>query len=323
MHALQFTEFGPVSNLRLVELPDPKPDSRTAIIRVVAGAISPSDVKNVEGKMEHTTLPRVPGRDYAGTVVGGPPEWMGAEVWGTGGEIGYSIDGSHAELIAVPVASLRRKPTTLSLEQAGAIGVTYLAAWLGVVEYAALAPGETLLVTGASGGVGGAAAQIGKWRGGRVVGVDRHQLPSGSPAAPAIDDFILLEDEPLDSAVHRLTRGQGAQVVFDAVGGPLFEPALRSLAHRGRQLEITSSGDRRVSFDLLDFYHNESRLLGVDTRQRDATASAAILEALTPFFEDGAFQAPVIDRVIPLSEGCSAYAQVARGEARGRLVLMP
>jgi NADPH2:quinone reductase len=101
----------------------------------------------------------------------------GAEVWGTGGEIGYSIDGSHAELIAVPVASLRRKPTTLSLEQAGAIGVTYLAAWLGVVEYAALAPGETLLVTGASGGVGGAAAQIGKWRGGRVVGVDRHQLP--------------------------------------------------------------------------------------------------------------------------------------------------
>jgi NADPH:quinone reductase-like Zn-dependent oxidoreductase len=173
MHALQFTEFGPVSNLRLVELADPKPDARTAIIRVAADAISPSDVKNVEGKMEHTTLPRVPGRDYAGTVVGGPPEWMGAEVWGTGGEIGYSIDGSHAELIAVPIASLRRKPRTLSLEQAGAIGVTYLAAWLGVVEYAALAPGETPLVTGAGGGVGGAAVQIGKWRGGRVVGVDR------------------------------------------------------------------------------------------------------------------------------------------------------
>jgi NADPH2:quinone reductase len=66
-------------------------------------------VKNVQGKMEGTTLPRVPGRDYAGTVVDGPAEWMGAEVWGTGGEIGYSINGSHAELIAVPIASLRRK----------------------------------------------------------------------------------------------------------------------------------------------------------------------------------------------------------------------
>jgi NADPH:quinone reductase len=192
---------------------------------------------------------------------------------------------------------------------------------LGVVEYAALARGETLLVTGA--GVGGAAAQIGKWRGARVIGVDRYQLPSPSPAARAIDDFILLEDEPRDSAVHRLTKGRGAQVVFDAVGGPRFEPALRSLAHRGRQVEITSAIDRRVSFDLLDFYHNESRLLGVDTRKRDAAASAAVLQAPTPFFEGGAFQALVIDRVIPLSEGCSAYAQVARGEARGRLVLAP
>jgi NADPH:quinone reductase len=107
------------------------------------------------------------------------------------------------------------------------------------------------------------------------------------------------------------------------VGGPLFEPALMSLAYRGRQLEITSAGDRRVSFDLLDLYHNQSWLFGVDTRKRDATASAAVLEALTPFYEDGAFQAPVIDRVIPLSEGCSAYAQVARREARSPLVLAP
>ena len=93
MRALQFTEFGPVSNLRLIELPDPTVDSATAIVKVAAGAISPSDVKNVEGTMEHTTLPRVPGRDYAGTVIHGPVEWIGVEVWGTGGEIGYSVDG--------------------------------------------------------------------------------------------------------------------------------------------------------------------------------------------------------------------------------------
>jgi NADPH:quinone reductase-like Zn-dependent oxidoreductase len=120
--------------------------------------------------MEHTTLPRVPGRDYAGTVVLGPAEWIGAEVWGTGGEIGYSIDGSHADRIAVPIASLRRKPRSLSLEQAAAIGVIYLAAWVGVVEYARVAAGETLLVIGANGGVGEAVAQIGKWRGARVIG---------------------------------------------------------------------------------------------------------------------------------------------------------
>ena len=211
MRALQFAEFGPVSNLHLLELADPKPDAKTAIVKVAAGAISPSDVRNVEGKMVGTTLPRVPGRDYAGTVVQGPAEWIGAEVWGTGGDIGYAIDGSHAELLAVPVASLRRKPKALSLEQAAAIGVAYLAAWLGLVEYAQLASGETLLVTGAGGGVGGAAAQIGKWRGARVIGVDRRPLPDNSLVAEAVDDFFVLGDEPLESVVRRVTNDRGAQ----------------------------------------------------------------------------------------------------------------
>jgi len=323
MRALQFSEFGPVSNLRLLELPDPKADSATAIVKIAAAAISPSDVKNVEGKMEHTTLPRVPGRDYAGRVIRGPVEWIGAEVWGTGGEIGYSVDGSHAELMAVPVASLRRKPTRLSLEQAAAIGVTYLAAWLGVVEYAQLASGETLLVIGAGGGVGGAAAQIGKWRGAHVIGVGRHQLPSDSPAARAVDEFFVLGDGPLESIIPRVTGGRGAQVVFDTVGGPMFEPALKALGHRGRQVEIASVGDRRVSFDLVDFYHNENRLFGADTRNRDATASAALLDTLTPFFDQGTFEAPMIDRVMSLADGPTAYEQVARGEVTGRLVLVP
>src|SRR5260370_1955752 len=181
--------------------------------------------------MEHTTLPRVPGRDYAGTVICGPKEWIGADVWGTGGEIGYSINGSHADLIAVPISSLRRKPQSLSMHQAAAIGLTYLAAWLGLIEYARLAPGETLLVIGANGGVGGAAAQIGKWRGAHVIGVDQHQLRSDSPAARAVDDFFVLEDGTLDAIVARATGGRGAQVIFDTVGGPMFEPALKDLGH--------------------------------------------------------------------------------------------
>ncbi|MBV8138740.1 MAG: zinc-binding alcohol dehydrogenase family protein [Deltaproteobacteria bacterium] len=323
MRALQFSEFGPVSNLRLVELPDPRPDAETAVVKIAAASIAPSDVKNVEGKMEHTTLPRVPGRDYAGCVVSGPKEWIGAEVWGTGGEIGYSINGSHADLIAVPIASLRHKPRSLSLQQAAAIGLTYLAAWLGLVEYACVARGETILVIGANGGVGGAAAQIGKWRGARVIGVDREKVRSDSPSAGAIDDFFVLESEPLKNWVHRATNGRGADVVFDSVGGPMFEPALRALAHRGRQLEIASAVERRVSFDLIDFYHNESRLFGVDTRARDAIASAALLEDLVPFFEQDTFRPPAIDRAIPLADGRKAYEDVDRGQVRGRIVLTP
>src|SRR5271155_5486042 len=213
MRALQFSEFGPVSNLRLIELPDPKADETTAIVKVAAGSITPSDVKNVEGRMEGTTLPRVPGRDYAGTVVEGPAEWIGVQVWGTGGEIGYSINGSHAELIAVPVASLRRKPRTLSREQAGVVGLSFLAACLGLVEYAQIGAGETLLVIGANGGVRSAVAQLGKWKGARVIGADVSPLDQASAGARAFDDF-LVEDRPLETGVRELTKDRGADVVF-------------------------------------------------------------------------------------------------------------
>ena len=321
MRALQFSEFGPVSNLSLVELPEPKADATTAVVKIAAASITPSDVKNVQGKMEHTTLPRVPGRDYAGTVISGPKEWIGADVWGTGGEIGYSINGSHADLIAVPISSLRRKPQSLSMHQAAAIGLTYLAAWLGLIEYARLASGETLLVIGANGGVGGAAAQIGKWRGAHVIGVDRQELRSGSPSAAAIDDFFVLGSNPVEKMVRSATKGRAADVVFDGVGGPMFEQGLKSLAHRGRQLEIASAVDRRVSFDLIDFYHNEGQLFGVDTRARDATASAALLEGLVPFFEQSTFPPPSIDRIVALADGRSAYDEVDRGQVRGRIVL--
>ena len=112
MRAWQFNKFGPLSNsnLGLYELPSPKADQTTAIVEIRAASITPSDVMNIEGTMKGTTLPRVPGRDYAGTVAEGPADWIGEQVWGTGGEIGYSINGSHAERIAVPVASLRRMP---------------------------------------------------------------------------------------------------------------------------------------------------------------------------------------------------------------------
>jgi NADPH:quinone reductase-like Zn-dependent oxidoreductase len=170
----------------------------------------------------------------------------------------------------VPVASLRRKPRTLSLEQAAAVGLTYLVAWLGLVEYAQIGAGETLVVIGANGGVGGAVAQIGKWRGARVIGTDRSPLAQAAPAARAYDDFLVVKDRALEIGIREVSNGRGADVVFDTVGGAMFEPALKSLTHRGRLLEISSAGDRRVSFDLLDFYHNESRLFGVDTRVRDA-----------------------------------------------------
>src|SRR5271166_3800866 len=141
MRALRFHEFGGPEVLRLETMPLPQANETQAIVAVRAASINPSDVGNVAGRFPYTTLPRIPGRDYSGIVVAGPEDWLGAEVWGTG-DAGFGRDGSHAENILVPVASLRRKPTTLSHEQAASIGVTFAAAWLGVLEYAKLCAGE-------------------------------------------------------------------------------------------------------------------------------------------------------------------------------------
>ena len=96
MRALRFDRFGGPEVLQVMELPDPVATAREAVIRVQAASVNPSEVKNVAGAMEDTVLPRVPGRDFSGVVVSGSPEWQGLPVWGTGGEVGFTRDGSHA-----------------------------------------------------------------------------------------------------------------------------------------------------------------------------------------------------------------------------------
>jgi len=322
MRALRFDQFGTPSVLQLSEIAAPLADAHNAVVAVKAASINPSDVRNVAGRFAQTRLPRTPGRDYSGVVVDGPVEWLGVEVWGTGGDTGFTRDGTHAELIAVPIASLRRKPSTLSHAQAASIGVTFMAAWCGVVEYAGLRAGETLVVIGASGGVGGAAVQIGKWLGARVFGVDRSTPDPDAPVTKMADRIITPGVEQAAAAIRELTGGRGAEVVLDCVGGPMFEPSLAMLAPRGRLSVLASPGQRRVGFDLLDFYHNQSQLFGVDTLKRDLLASAEVLTAITPGFEDGTFQAPVIHSVVSLADAAAAYSQVEAG-ARGRVVLSP
>ena len=313
MHAIQFEAFGDPSVLEVVEVAAPTADKRTALVRVMAASINPSDVKNVEGAMKQTTLPRIPGRDFAGVVEAGPAGWVGAEVWGTGGDTGFTRDGTHAELIAVPVASLRRKPDTLSFDQAASVGVNYMAAWCGI-EAAGLKAGETVLLIGAGGGVCSAAAQIARRLGARVIGADR-RAPRPDAPINTVAEKLIIGAEDLPAEVRAATGGRGANVVFDLVGGVMFRNAVNSLALRGRLVEIAATGKREVSFDLPDFYHNESQLFGVDTLKRDLTASAEVLDALTPGFVAGDYRAAPIAETCGLGEAQEAYRKVASGGA--------
>jgi NADPH:quinone reductase len=320
--ALRFAAFGGPDALAFTESTSPLPGEGEALVALRAASINPSDVKNVAGRMRQTVPPRTPGRDFAGVVIAGPAEWIGAEVWGTGGDIGFTRDGTHAEHLVVPVAALAHKPARLSFREAGAVGVNYVTAWIGTVDYAALQPGETIAVFGATGGVGGAVCAIAKRLGARVIACAR-----GEPEADAICrqvgaellDLSTVQD--LEAELRARTEGRGVDVVYDGVGTPrLFEAGLAALGFRGRYLAIAGTPGEKVSLELIPLYRKEARLIGLDSLKRKAADCAKLMERLAEGFASGAYPAPVIAQEFPLARGAEGYAAVAAG-TRGRVIL--
>jgi NADPH:quinone reductase len=314
MKALRFAEFGPPSVLRLEKIPIPRPVAGETLVRVKAAAINPSDIGNVAGRFKKTTLPRTPGRDFAGIVASGK-EHEGEEVWGSAPMLGIDRDGSHAEYVVVPTETLSPKPKSLSIAQAATIGIPYITAWASVVNAAQIKSGETILIVGAAGATGQAATQISNWKKVRVIGA-----ATSSDPIPGIEAVINTKSEDLRERVLELTGKRGVDVVFNAVGGPLFEPGLRSLAFGGRQVVISSPGQPQVSFNLVDFYHNFSRLLGVDSYGLTPQQVAEIAGELQTGFETGALKPPPIE-IVPFENSADAYNRVATGKAKTKLVI--
>jgi NADPH:quinone reductase len=324
MQAILIERFGEPSELRQTEVPRPDPGEGEVLIEIHAAAVNRSDVLNARGSFHFTTLPRIPGRDFAGVVVEGPQELVGTEVWGTGGgELGFIRDGSHAQYLAVSRNAVVPKSDTLALEEAAASGLAYVTAGSALVELGGVSAGETILVTGAAGGVGSAAVMIARWKGARVIGAIKDESERAMAERAGVEVIVDTSREEVTDAVLAATDGGGADLVLDAVGGPLFQPALNSLAKKGRMVVITMTpGKQHVSFNLFDFYRKGLRLFGLMTSFLDAVRSAAVLRDLGPGFDEEALRAPAIADRYPLEQAGTAYARVEGGEAAGRVLLL-
>jgi NADPH:quinone reductase len=324
MRALRFEKTGSLDDLAVRDISLPVPGTGEVLIEVKAAAVNPSDLKNVLGFMHITTLPRTPGRDFAGVIVQGPAVMVGKSVFGSGGNLGFGRDGSHAEFVAVSETAVLPMPKGFTFEQAAAVGVAYMTAWAALVKAARLQKGETVVILGTTGAVGSAAARIARRQGARVLGTVRKMsdLPAATTSKLPVDVWLDLESAELSKSVRDATAGKGADVVFDVVGGAMFEKCLAALARRGRQVAISSSPDPRVSFNLVDFYHNESRLFGVDSLKISFTEAGEILRDLTPGFESGEFPPPEI-QTYPLAQGPEAYRAMQESRVKKKLVLVP
>jgi NADPH:quinone reductase-like Zn-dependent oxidoreductase len=304
-------QFGAIT---VEEVPTPEPRGDEVLVEVHAAAINPSDVKNVSGAMHGTTLPRIPGRDFAGVVRRGPADLVGKEVWGTGGDIGFTRDGTHAEYVLLPRAGIALRPAVVSIDAAGSAGVTFVTAWQAMVTAANISPGETALIIGAAGGVGSAAVQITKLHGARVIGAVRSETDFTAARQNGADEVITSTSRDFVVEARKLTGGHGANVVFDT-SGMLFAEAVEAAAMEGRIPVITSPKDGMATFNLRSLYRKMMLVIGVDSRDLGTVKCAKMLETMSPAFQSGQLRATVgVTR--PLSDAVAAYADAARGGPR-------
>ena len=319
MLALSFATKGSLDALELIERPLPRLQPGEVLVKVRAAGLNPSDVKNVLGLFPYTTLPRVPGRDFAGVIVDGPGNMIGREVFGTGRPLGFEADGSHAEYLAVAADGVADKPAALSFVQAASCGVPFTTACHGIAR-AGVGKGSKVLVIGAGGAVGKAFATLARARGAQVVGAVRRQTDVEALTARGHGPLLLPEPDRLAEAVQDAF-GAMADVIFDTTGVWL-PPSIGALARYGRLIVIAppDNKDQHARLPVLDFFRRSATLIGINNSLDDTRASAAMLAECAAAFASGAIDPPNEPETRPLAQALAAYAD-SHARRVGKVVL--
>ncbi len=237
MKAVLCESFGPAENLTLADIEAPQLLPGHVIVEIRACALNFPDVLMIEGKYQSLPpFPFTPGGEFAGVVsevADDVQNWqLGDEVFGACGH------GAMAEHICVSAKSLRAKPQSMGFAQASGISTTYGTSYYALKQRANLQAGETLLVLGAAGGVGLAAVELGKAMGARVIAAASSPEKLRIAQQAGADDLIDYSDGELKEKVKTLTEGKGVDVIYDPVGGPMFDQCMRCINWGGRVLIV-------------------------------------------------------------------------------------
>ena len=322
MKALICERLGPPENLCVTEIVEPAAGPGEALVEVEFAALNFADTLMIEGRYQaRPELPFSPGAEFSGQVLGLGP---GAAGPAPGTRVaGYCAHGAARARITVPAETLVTVPDSLGLDRAAGLTVAYGTTLYALDQRAGLAAGESLVVLGASGGVGLAALEIGARMGARVIAVGSTDEKVAFARAHGAAEGIDAGTQDLRAELKRLGGATGIDVVYDPVGGAQTEIALRSLGWKGRLLVIGfASGDiPRPPLNL-------TLLKGCDLRgvnwpefvKREPDLHRSNMERLMLWTAEGALSAHV-HAVHELSDFASAFASISRRAALGKVLL--
>jgi NADPH:quinone reductase len=324
MKALLCGKLGALDTLSVEEVASPKPGPGHVLIDVKAAAANFPDVLMVEGKYQFKPpMPFAPGCELAGIVT----EVGEGVTHVKPGDCVLAIvpHGGFAEEALADAARVVLLPPGVDLEVAASFMFTYATSYHALKDRAALAAGETLLVLGAAGGVGLAAVELGRKMGARVIAAastdDKLEACRSRGAAATIN----YATEDLRERVKEITQGRGVDVVLDPVGGPYTEPALRSLAWRGRLLVVGFANGEIPRIPLNLALLKGCSIVGVfwgDFTRREPEAHHANTRQLVEWIGSGELK-PLISERLPLARGVEALRAVKERRVKGKVLVLP
>jgi len=324
MRAVRIHELNGPSALRVDEVPDPVVAAGQVLIEVKAAGVNFPDILQTRGMYQFKpTPPFSPGGEAAGIVraIGD-----GVKSVAVGDRVAATVlYGAYAELLVVPELAVVKLPDEVPFDVGAATLLTYATTYHALSDRAALQKGETMLVLGAAGGVGIAAVELGQLMGARVIAAASSLEKLAFCRAHGASYTIDYSKEDLKAQVKDITKGGGVDVVYDPVGGPLAEQALRGMAWQGRYLVVGFASGEIPKIPLNLVLLKGCQVVGVfwgNFAMRDPAKNRAHAQQIFKWIADGRLR-PAIDATLKFSEAAEALGRLEQRLVKGKIVLVP